>query len=290
MNLNDALNISKYLQSKECSLSTLILNECLIDDETIHILMGGLQQNNTITNLDLSKNNISDVGIRRLSSYLSKKDGNVLMILKLNNNKINNEGIKYISSSLNVSHLTELDLSLNNISDQGAVNLFEAVATSTCESLININLSCNHITNKSFVAFINCLKVNQSLQILNLNGNTQFFEKIKDKNNNASSSNSSSGSTNNSRPESQQLSSRSGIDYGNNNNINPQFEELKDVLVNGGNQTLIELDLLHCGLSKLEIKTLNKILKPRQIKRKQSQRKNFIDKSWQRLQTVLTIK
>ena len=57
-----------------------------------------------------------------------KKTINVLMILRLNNNKINNEGIKYISSSLNVSHLTELDLSLNNISDQGAINLFEAAS------------------------------------------------------------------------------------------------------------------------------------------------------------------
>eukprot|EP01084_Bolivina_argentea_P280475 479667_1 len=281
MNLNDALNISKYLQNTK-SLSTLRLSECLIDDETVHILMGGLQQNNTITTLDLSYNKISDVGARRLSAFLSKKD-NVLMALNLNNNQINDEGVTHIASTLKNKHLQliELDLSLNNVSDAGAINLFESLAVSECMQILNV--SCNHITNASFVALINMVKINTSIHTLNVSGNA-FIASGSGRQSRRSSSNSNtnsiSTSASNSRPHSRHkdLHRNDGL-YG---------KQLADCLLND-NLTIVNMNLLHIGLSKLEMKTINQILMPRKVKSKQSQRKAFLDKSWQRLQTVLTI-
>eukprot|EP01084_Bolivina_argentea_P046539 85713_1 len=276
MNLNDALNISKYLQTTK-SLAILVLSECLIDDETIHILMGGLEKNKTMTTLDLSNNNISDVGARRLSTFLQKN--NVLQILNLNNNKITDEGIQYIASTLtnkNNSCLIELDVSLNNINDLGAITLFESVGIS--ESLQTLNISCNHVTNKSFEAFINMLKVNTTLHSLNISGNP-LIGSIS--NHNISNSKTSSRPTS---VSSSKTSSRPQSQYNNSKN-NSDTKELKNCLLNE-NISIIDMNILHVGLSKLQIKTINKILMPRKVKRKQSERKNFLNKSWQRLQIV----
>jgi len=295
MNLNDALNTSKYLHSTK-SLSTLILSECLIDDETVHILMGGLQQNNTITTLNLSYNKISDVGARRLSSFLTKND-NVLMILNLNDNQINDEGVQFIADTLknkDNSHLIELDLALNNIGDPGAVALMEAVAISECLQILDI--SKNRITTKSYDAFLDLLQINSSVHTLNISGNPL----IAAAHSSTVSTASRSISTSNSRPASRLSQSKHGNerkeDDSNQSTFRslqgdqrPYAKELEMCLLNE-NQTLIELNVAHCGFTKLEMKAVAEILKPRKVKRKQSQRKNFLDKSWQRLQTVLEIK
>lgn len=305
MNLNDALNISKYLHSTK-SLSTLVLSECLIDDETVHILMGGLQQNNTITTLNLSFNQISDVGARRLSAFLSKDD-NVLMSLNLNDNQINDEGIGYIAATLRLktSHLIQLELALNNVTDEGAAKLFEAVAIS--EALQILDISKNRVSCKSFEALINMLTVNVSLHTLDLSGNPF----IGTGSNSLSTSYSASHSASTSRPASRlshtknrsvngagdsgsavsgsTASSRQQTYRGSSSESKVYAKELERCLLSD-NTTMIDMNLAMIGLSKLEIKTINRILKPRKVKRKQSQRKNFVDKSWQRLQTVLTIK
>ena len=80
-----------------------------------------------------------------------------------------------------------------------------------------------------------------------------------------------------------------GSGSGGSNESRAYAKELERCLLSD-NMTMIDMNLAHIGLSKLEIKTINRILKPRKVKRKQSQRKNFVDKSWQRLQTVLAIK
>merc|ERR1712204_43027 len=52
---------------------------------------------------------------------------------------------------------------------------------------------------------------------------------------------------------------------------------LEDCLLND-NASIVEINLMHTGLSKLEMKTIQKILKPRKVKQKQAQRE-FIAKA-----------
>ena len=293
MNLTDALNISKYLQSSKCFVASLTLSECLIDDETIHILMGGLQANNTITTLDFSYNKISDVGARRLSAFLTKND-NVLMRLNLHNNQINDEGVAYIAVTLckdKNSHLMELDLSLNNINDDGAKKLFDAVAVSS--KLQKLNVSCNHISSNAFDAMIRMLTVNTSLRTLNVSGNPLVT--VMNSNNGSytgSRSMTASHSMTNSRPVSrlshmkQQGSSGSDASSklatyrsgGGGGESKMYAKALEGCLLND-NVSIIDINLMHTGLSKLEMKTIQKILKPRKVKQKQTQRKKILDKS-----------
>ena len=265
--------------------------------------MGGLQQNNTITTLNLSYNKITSTGARRLSSFLTKTD-NVLMILNLNDNQINDEGVQFIAETLknkDNSHLIELNLALNNFGDTGAIALMEAISISECLQILDI--SKNRITTESFDAFLDLLRVNTSVHTLDISGNPL----IAAVHSSMVSTASRSISTTNSRPASRLSHSKNGNEKkkedSNQSSRQNTFrsmgslqsdqraygKELETCLLNE-NQTMIELNVAHCGLSKLEMKTISKILKPRKVKRKQSQRKNFLDKSWARLQTVLQIK
>eukprot|EP00487_Bulimina_marginata_P009612 TRINITY_DN4098_c0_g2_i1.p1 TRINITY_DN4098_c0_g2~~TRINITY_DN4098_c0_g2_i1.p1 ORF type:complete len:221 (+),score=11.84 TRINITY_DN4098_c0_g2_i1:601-1263(+) len=219
------------------------------------------------------------------------------MILNLDNNQINDEGVQYICSTLKNkrnSHLIELDLSLNNVNDQGAISLFEAVAIS--ESLQILNISCNHITKESFEAFLNMLKINTSLHSLNISGNPLINQQqtaTGSGSGSASNTNSASNSksmsishsTTNSRPASR-LSHMKGSDgsigssrtqtfRANNNNESKIYaKQLEHCLLNE-NISIINLNLLHIGLSKLEIKTINRILKPRKSEKKANRKERI---------------
>merc|ERR1719471_2180925 len=97
MKLTDALSIGKLLQSTK-TINKLVLAECLINDETMHLLMSGLQANDTVVTLELQHNQISDVGAQRLAIWLA--DETVLMSLNLCDNRIGAEGVKYLSDAV----------------------------------------------------------------------------------------------------------------------------------------------------------------------------------------------
>ena len=126
MKLTDALNLSKYLNQTK-TLIKLSLCECLIDDETIHILCSGLEKNKTITSLNLSYNNISNVGCKRISKYL--KNTNILKHLNLKDNSIGNEGCIILSDIIkNIKNLNYLNLSMNVIYSKGINAILNALS------------------------------------------------------------------------------------------------------------------------------------------------------------------
>jgi hypothetical protein len=290
--------------------------------------MGGLTSNQTISILNLAHNKISDVGLRRITNYIQTANS-VLMSLELNDNQITDQGIIYFAEALinsNVNdnnhnnsqtqtnvHLTTLNLALNQIGFQGCATLFKAVAVN--ESLQTLDLSCNRIrlfsdenmnefgsgsgsdsdSSSAADALINMLAVNTCLKVLNLNGNPLLISnRHKQKNANSASV---SVSVNSSRPVSRLSNSHSLSSNVSSSNRSIRsrnvhcvefFERLEKCLLRS-NSSLISFELLQSGFSRLELETISRILHPRKVKLKQSQRKNFVDQSWQRLQTVLTI-
>ena len=61
-------------------------------------------------------------------------------------------------------------------------------------------------------------------------------------------------------------------------------------MLKSSNISITHLDVRYTGVTKNDEKQILEILHPRKVKRKASKRKNLIDKSWERLQTVLTAK
>jgi len=72
MQLGDAMQLSGILRMGT-GIHRLRLSECLINDETLHVLISGLQQNETITHLDLSHNKINDSGAQRFCRLLHEE-------------------------------------------------------------------------------------------------------------------------------------------------------------------------------------------------------------------------
>lgn len=106
-----------YLISPDLKLVDLDLSRNQITDVGLQNLSEALMQNTTIKYLNLSQNSIRDVGLRPLVNYLSLPDC-TLIELSLMGNKINNEGIHLLSEFVKPNKsLKMLDISKNSYGD-----------------------------------------------------------------------------------------------------------------------------------------------------------------------------
>ncbi len=128
------------------SLTELNLSFNNIGVEVIKLLAEALKENNSLTQLDLAINQIGAEGIKLIIEAL--KENNSLTHLDLSLNLIRAEGIKLIIEALREnSSLTHLKLTGNQIGDDGARLLTEALKKNN--SLIQVDLSSNFIEDNS---------------------------------------------------------------------------------------------------------------------------------------------
>jgi len=95
----------------------------------VRVLMEGLVRNDAITSLDLSRNKISNAGVRLLAKLLGQHS--VLTSLNLCDNSIRAEGGRYLARGLRHNDsLVELNLRLNRLGDQGGDMLLRGLLPS----------------------------------------------------------------------------------------------------------------------------------------------------------------
>lgn len=104
---------------------------------------------NTLKFLDLSENDIGDLGVRILSEAFSKKEN---------------------------SNISEVNLQKNSIGDKGAEILSDCIKQNT--SLLKIELEHNLIGNHGGEKLLNSLKENKKIKWLNLFGNNSIDNNI----------------------------------------------------------------------------------------------------------------
>ena len=98
--------------------------------------MEGLVRNDAITSLDLSRNKISNAGVRLLARLLGQHS--VLTSLNLCDNSIRAEGGRYLARGLRHNDsLVELNLRLNRLGDQGGDMLLRGLLPSNSGSAAN---------------------------------------------------------------------------------------------------------------------------------------------------------
>ena len=124
LKVSDAQSLASYFG--RCTvLSSLILQCNIIDDDLLKMLMAGLSQNTSITQLDLSHNKISNHGVRMLATMLMNPNC-VLARLSLADNQIHVEGGRYLGRGLREnSSLLELNVRLNRLTDEGLRMMLE---------------------------------------------------------------------------------------------------------------------------------------------------------------------
>jgi len=124
-----------------------------------------LENNTTLTYLDLDSNQIGAKGAEALAKALH---GNTtLMELNLDSNQIGAKGAEALAKALHGNTtLTELNLALNKIGDSGAAALAKALHSNT--TLTNLGLSLNKIGDEGAAALAEGLHGNTALTELDL--------------------------------------------------------------------------------------------------------------------------
>ncbi len=117
--------VQEAMINKQCKQLQLGFNR--ITSIGVSILVDALKSNNTLQQLSLRNNDISDDGVRSLAKVLSINN-NTLNALDLGHNRITNEGMKHLAQMIKRNRtLTDLYLPKNAISDEGVQILADAI-------------------------------------------------------------------------------------------------------------------------------------------------------------------
>lgn len=134
-----------------------------------------LQKNETFNNkIDLSSSEITPVDCAAIVFFINKLHN--LMELNLSSNNISDQGVSFLCSVVRDGHCTlnTLDLGSNKIQDQGVSQLSEALRDANCK-LTKLRLSGNYITYQGASHLRDALKnANCKLTKLNLGGNSSI--------------------------------------------------------------------------------------------------------------------
>ena len=117
-----------------------------------------MNENNKVTTLDLSDNDIDDDGARSLSIALMNEK-NKLITLDFYDNNIGDEGVKSLSTALmnGNNKVTTLKLSWNRIGDDGARFLSTALMNEN-NKLTTLDLNLNNIGPQGFAVLLRSLR------------------------------------------------------------------------------------------------------------------------------------
>ena len=157
----------KGLAEKSCT--KLYLDQNQLTGVGVNTLSYSLYNNMCLTELDLSRNPLGDLGVYSLAQVLSICNS-TLAVLHLSANQITDEGADYLVEMLKVNKtLSTLNLSENQLTDQ-SVRLFSNVICQFNRTLRWLSLAKNQsITDQSLTDIQNMLKEPLGLETIFLN-------------------------------------------------------------------------------------------------------------------------
>uniref|UniRef100_UPI003AAB7391 NACHT, LRR and PYD domains-containing protein 14-like n=1 Tax=Centroberyx gerrardi TaxID=166262 RepID=UPI003AAB7391 len=141
--------ILSVLISPDCKLVEFRLTGCLLNSKCCQVFASVLSSNSHLRELDLSHNNLQDLGVKLLSVGLGSPKCR-LEILRLSGCGVTEEGCASLASALssNPSHLRELDLSYNHPGASGVKLLSERLEDPTCRlEKLNVDQDEEHWVN-----------------------------------------------------------------------------------------------------------------------------------------------
>jgi Ran GTPase-activating protein (RanGAP) involved in mRNA processing and transport len=121
----------------------------------------------------LTYNEVTERGVSILANAL--RNNIYLEELNISRNSISDSGVYYLASEVNSSVLKRVDLAQNDISDYGAANLAEMLATNT--NLLELSLKRNRIGDSGMKLLADVLVHSDTrLESLNLSANTDISD------------------------------------------------------------------------------------------------------------------
>ena len=175
------------------SLEVIYIKNCILEEEEAHLLALAIGSFNSLTELSLIHANIADEGLVDIITALSRHPN--MKTLNLDGNQLQSNGCKALSN-LRIE-LSTLDISNNEINDEGIDSLVPALKSSRLETLglcgnpaitlkgwqqlatilespnsnlKDLSLVGNNVGDDALAAFVDALKNNQAFTTLSLGG------------------------------------------------------------------------------------------------------------------------
>ena len=153
---------------KERLLTTLIIENNDIEHKGARRLSEALKVNTSLTELDISHNNIGDEGTIALAEALGEGGNTTLTKLDISYNKIG-KGASHLAKALKENKtLMSLNIETNSSGDEEIKAIAEALCEGGNTTLTELDISYNHLGNNGLAALINTLKENKTLRKLNI--------------------------------------------------------------------------------------------------------------------------
>ncbi|XP_041960844.1 NACHT, LRR and PYD domains-containing protein 12-like isoform X20 [Alosa sapidissima] len=158
--------------SSHCKLQTLRFAGCILTDKSCEIMASVLQSPNSLIELDLSHNDLGDLGVQLLFNGLSSPYC-ALQTLRFAGCKLTDQSCEIVTSvlqSVNSAQLQQLDLSHNDLGDSGVQPLSKGLSSPYC-NLQTLRFAGCKLSEKSCGIVATVLKSPNSLIELDLSHN-----------------------------------------------------------------------------------------------------------------------
>ncbi|XP_072892429.1 NACHT, LRR and PYD domains-containing protein 12-like [Hemitrygon akajei] len=162
--------VSAALRNPECKIQKLWLFNVGLTDSGAEDLASALSTNPSLTDLNLSENELRDSGVKLVSAALRNPECKIqkLWLYKVG---LTDSGAKDVASTMSAKpSLTELDLSGNKLGDSGVKLVSVALSNPDCK-IQKLWLDNVRLTDSGAKDLVSALSTNPLLTGLNLSGN-----------------------------------------------------------------------------------------------------------------------